>query len=154
MSRWWKSHGRAALCWTLCSAFESFFLNLRTALFIPQGPGRFNMPVNLELHTDNKALCAAVSLCLLWATPAQLFPLHAKDHSNMSAGWSQSEQKQGEEKWGRRCIRALTVTRGFDLFVSIRGPSFSLCLGPLTARLLLLCLISPSICIVYLQRKH
>jgi len=95
--------------------------SLAATVFLPHALCCFDMSVtqSYTLTTKPSVLCAAVSIRLLRASPAQLFSLDSKDHLSLSAGCVQCEQK-----W----IKALTVTWGFDLFVYTRYPFSSLCL--------------------------
>lgn len=127
-------------CWIICV----WVWAREEQCLLHRGHACFNMSINPELHADNKAPCAAGSLCLLWATPAQLLSLSPRKRITwvcLQAGHSQSRNKGrrgGEMRW----IWALTVTWGPDLFVSIKRPSFLLLSGPL------------SVFVFYQQRKQ
>lgn len=60
--------------------------------FIPQGLRWFNKLVNPELQTDNKALCATVSLCSRPLRDSVSLFLSVKAALGMSAGWNRLEQ--------------------------------------------------------------
>lgn len=76
---------------------KSFGLFFPRHQFIPQGLCWFNKLVNPQLQTDNKALCATISLCSqpLWHSVS----LCVKAAWGMTVGWNRFEQKRGEEKW-------------------------------------------------------
>ena len=79
--------------------------------------------------------------CLLGAPPALLLPsTQTQDQCSQSAGWSQWEQENKRGGGGRRrWIRAVTVTWGFDMFVSIRCPSSAFVWVCSSSSVLLLC---------------